>query len=190
MFMENILTTFVQFSSQYYGWFYGGPMEQMVMQWAQMGFFTVLLPFVLVFAVVFAILEKIDLLKNKGVHLIIALAVAFFTIANQYVVSFFTPLFSNLGLGVAILICLVIVIGLAIKPEESTWKTIFIIMGIIIFIVILARSQLFAYIFPSVQCDAYCQGVVIFLIVIALAVIAAIFLGKKEKQEFVIPVKG
>ncbi|MEM4641271.1 MAG: hypothetical protein QXW65_02015 [Candidatus Pacearchaeota archaeon] len=182
--MFQVLKMFA-YSVQYYGWFYGGPMEQMIMQWAQMGVFTVLLPFVLVFAIVFAILEKVKLLNNTGVHVIISLAVAFFTIANQYVVSLFTPLFSHLGLGVAILICLVVLLGLAIKPEENTWKIIFSVMGVILFIVILARTPVLGYIIPQVQCDAYCQGTVVFLVIVALAVIAAIFLGKKEEKGMV-----
>ena len=163
------------------GIFYGGPMEQMVAQWSQMGVFTVLLPFVLVFSVVFAILEKIDLLKNRGVHVIISLAVAFFTIANPYVVSFFTPLFSNLGLGVAILICAVIVLGFALKIDDKTWTPLFTIMGIIIFIVILARAKIFSGAsLPT--CDANCQAIIVFVIIIVIAVVAALMWSNKDKD--------
>ncbi|MEM4703129.1 MAG: hypothetical protein QXP53_01455 [Candidatus Pacearchaeota archaeon] len=182
--MEGLINFFMQYGS--YGWFYGGPMEQMVSQWAQMGVFTVLLPFVLVFAVVYAILDKIKLLNNRGVHVIIALVVAFFTIANPYVVSFFMPLFSNLGLGVAVLICVVILFGLAIKPETKTWTTIFTIIGIILLIVILARTPVLGYILPLASCDAQCQAIVVFLIVIVLAVIAALAWGKKEDSKIAI----
>jgi len=165
------------------GFFYGGPMEQLIMQWSQMGVFTVLLPFVLVFAVVFAILDKVNLLNNKGVHVIISLAVAFFTIANPYVVSFFVPIFSNLGLGVAILICLVIVLGLALKPEEKTWKTLFTVMGILIFIMIIAKSGLLKSLFQGVYCSSTCQAILIFVVILAIAVGAAMFGGKKEEAK-------
>lgn len=172
-----------------YPMFYG-PLDQMVMQWSQIGVFTVLLPFVLVFAVVFAILEKIDLLKNRGVHTIIALAIAFFTISNPYVTSFFVPLFSNLGLGVAILITLVILLGLAINPEGGTWRTIFTIVGIGLFIVILARAKIFDYLNVFGYCDAYCQSVTVFIIIVAMAVFTALFFGKKkEERAMVVPVR-
>ncbi|MCS7134295.1 MAG: hypothetical protein NZ889_00325 [Candidatus Pacearchaeota archaeon] len=168
-----------------YHWYYGGPMEQMISQWAQLGVFNVLLPFLLVFAVVFAILEKIDLLKNRGVHAIISLAVGFFTIANPYVISFFLPLFSNLGLGVAILIALVVVLGLAIHPGEKTWKTIFLVMGVIIFIVVLGKAGIFNYLNIFGYCDSYCQSTVVFFVIVGLAVLVALLYGKKEEGKMI-----
>jgi hypothetical protein len=161
---------------------YGGPLEQLVSQWAQMGVFTVILPFILVFAIVFAILEKIELLKNKGVHVIIALAIAFFTISNPYATAFFVPLFSNLGLGVAILICLMIVVGLAIKPGEGTWRTLFLIVGILIFILVIVKTQILKYFFGGANfyCSAQCQALIIFFVIIVLAVVAALVWGKND----------
>jgi hypothetical protein len=161
----------------------GGPFEQLVMQWNQMGIFTVLLPFLLIFAVVFAILEKVKLLQNKAVHVIIALAVALFTIANPYTVSFFIPIFSNLGLGVAILVCLIIVLGLAVKPEGKTWNTIFLIAGILIFVMIIAKAKLLSFVFSNVSCGPQCQALLIFVVVIVLAVVAAIAWGGGGKRD-------
>ncbi|UCD21139.1 MAG: hypothetical protein JSW08_01170 [archaeon] len=166
------------------GWFYGGgAFEQLIIQWSQMGIFTVLLPFILVFAVVFAILEKVQLLQNKAVHVIIALAIGLFTISNPYAVSFFAPIFSSLGLGVAILVCLIIVLGLAIKPDGKTWKTLFTIVGILIFIIVIAKSELLSFIGPTIYCGPQCQALIIFVVVIALAIIAALVWGKKEKSK-------
>jgi hypothetical protein len=158
-----------------------GPFEQLIMQWNQMGIFTVLLPFLLVFAVVFAILEKVKLLQNKAVHVIIALAIALFTVANPYTVSLFVPIFSNLGLGVAILVCLIILLGLAVKPEGDTWNTIFLIAGILIFIMVVAKAGLLGFVFKNVSCGPTCQALIIFVVVIVLAIVAALAWGNKKE---------
>ena len=126
---------------------FGGGFYSLIEQWQEFGVFTVMLPLILVFAVVFAILEKINILNNRGVHLVIALAVGFFTVANPYVSSFFLPIFSNLGLGVAIVLVLVILIGIAVKPDSSAYKWIFGIVGGVVFLVILGRTGMFKYMF-------------------------------------------
>jgi len=163
--------------------FFGGPLEQVIYQWGQFGIFSVILPFILVFSIVFAIFEKINLFKNnKAVHVIIALAIAFFTIANPYVVSFFTPIFSNLGLGVAILVALLVVMGLAVKPDSGAWKMIFLVIGILIFIMVLINSGVLGHIFRIPVCDAYCQAIVLFVVVIGIAVGVAVFSGKPGEK--------
>ena len=116
-------------------------------QWQQFGVFTVLLPLVLVFAVVFAILEKINILNNRGVHLVIALAVGFFTVANPTVSQFFLPLFSNLGLGVGIVLVLIILVGLAIRPDQNAGRWLYGVVGGIVFLVILGRTGMFKFMF-------------------------------------------
>ncbi len=125
-----------------YGSFAWTNLYGVIQQWEQFGVFTILFPLILVFAVVFAILEKVDLFKNRGVHLLVALIIGFFTVSNPYVSGFFMYFFSNLGLGVAILLGLIILLGVALKPTENTWKWIFGIFGGVIFLFVLARSGL------------------------------------------------
>ncbi len=152
--------------------------------WQEFGVFTVLLPLILVFSIVFAILEKINVLHNRGVHLVIALAVGFFTIANPYVSAFFMPLFSNLAIGVAILVVLVVLIGLAIKPEDKSFPYIFGIVGGALFIVILARTGMLKVIFGEnmdlwlMQNSAW----VVLLIIVALAGVGVILGARKESK--------
>jgi len=125
---------------------FGGGFYQLINQWQTFGVFTVLLPLILIFAVVFAILEKINILNNRGVHLVIALAISFFTVSNPYIASFFMPFFSNLAIGIVIVLALTILIGLAIKPDDDkSIKWIFGITGFVVFIVILGRTGVFNY---------------------------------------------
>ena len=127
-------------SNGYYPAFGWTSLYQVMQQWEQFGVFTVIFPLILVFAVVFAILEKVDLFKNRGVHLLVALVIGFFTISNPYVSGFFMYFFSNLALGIIILIGLVILLGIALKPDDDTWTKIFTFAGGAIFLFVLIRS--------------------------------------------------
>ncbi len=131
-----------------YGWGMSS-FRTVIDQWAQFGIFDVLLPLLLVFTLVFAILEKINIFKNRGVNLVIALVLAFFAITNPYVSVFFMYLFSNLAIGIAILLVMIILLGIAFKPEEKTWQWVFGIGGFILLLVVLAKSGFFTYVFGA-----------------------------------------
>ena len=124
-----------------YGLGYGAWANVMA-QWENFGVFTILLPFILVFAVVFAILEKIALFENnRGVNILIALVIGFFTISNPYVSYFFRYIFGNLAWGIAIMIAVVILLGLSLKPDEATWKWIFGILAAVLFLSIMSKPM-------------------------------------------------
>lgn len=125
--------------SSYYPTYGYGAWSQLMATWQQYGVFTVLLPLVLVFAVVFAILERINLFRNKGVHLLIALVIGFFTISNPNVSFFFQAIFGNLVLGIVVLVVVIILLGLAVKPDTKSWTAIFGIVGGALLLVVLAR---------------------------------------------------
>lgn len=149
-----------------------------IQQWEQFGVFTVLFPFILIFAIVFAILEKIKLFDNRGVNLIIALILGFFTVSNPYVGGFFMYFFSNLAIGIAIMLALIILLGVALKPGDKSWMWIFSLAGGAIFLVVMARSGVFKMIFGEgfwfwLQRNS---AVVIIFAIVALMV-AIVFLG-------------
>ncbi len=90
--------------------------------WRAAGLFDIVLPFILVFALIFAILEKSRILgHNRAVYAIIALAISFFTIQNSFVSKFFAILFSNAALGFAILLVFILFLGFFIQKGEGTW---------------------------------------------------------------------
>ena len=168
----------------YYLPVYGGAWQQLIDQWTQLGVFTILLPLILVFTVVFAILERVNLFRNRGVHVLIALVIGFFTIGNPYVSGFFMYLFPNLGIGIAILIVLVVLISLAVKPGDKAWPWILGVAGGIIFLVIMAKSGLLSSVFgPGAWSWVYLnQGLVIIVLFIALAIVSVIVGVKSEKE--------
>ncbi len=129
--------------ANYYPSYAWNSLYGIIQQWEAFGVFTVLLPLVLVFTIVFAILEKINLFHNRGVNLLIALVIGFFTVSNPYVGAFFMNFFANIGIGIAIIIGLVVLLGVSLKPDTDSWRWIFSIFGGVIFLVVLARSGVF-----------------------------------------------
>jgi hypothetical protein len=90
-----------------------------ISQWSSIGVFDVLMPMILIFTIVFAILKKTKILGGiKGIDAIIALAISFFTISNPEISAFFMPLFSNVALGIIILISVMLMVGLFMGEKK------------------------------------------------------------------------
>ena len=87
--------------------------------WYELGVFTYLLPFLLVFAFSFGILSKSRILgKNKGVHATIAAALGGLALVNDKVPRFFEGIFPYAGIALAVLLVSLILMGL-ISPESN-----------------------------------------------------------------------
>jgi hypothetical protein len=121
--------------------FEGGLIGDLLNKWAQIGFFSYLLPFLIIFALVFGILTKTDIFKgNKMVDGIIALAVAFMALQFNFVPTFFAEIFPRLGVGLAIILGILIIMGLFLD-ETSPWiKYIMLGVSVLIFYFILVQS--------------------------------------------------
>ncbi|MGC9309436.1 MAG: hypothetical protein ACP5D2_01950 [Candidatus Nanoarchaeia archaeon] len=88
--------------------------------WADMGIFDFVLPAILIFAVIYAILEKTNLLgENKGVSVMIAAASGLLALQLGFVQEFFTELFPRFGMAIAVLVVAVILIGFFHEGEEK-----------------------------------------------------------------------
>jgi peptidoglycan/LPS O-acetylase OafA/YrhL len=113
----------------------------MFARWEEIGFFSYLLPFLLIFALVFGILTKVKLFKeNKAVNGIIALVVALMAVQFQMVPAFFSQIFPRMGIALAIILGLFILIGLFIDPDHPAMTWILFGIGTIIFIVVIVQS--------------------------------------------------
>jgi uncharacterized membrane protein len=108
-------------------------------QWANIGVFAYVLPFLMIFAVVFGILNKTKLLgENKGVQAIIALTMGLLSLQFDYVANFFAVIFPYTGIGIAVLLIGLILMGLSFDQPMAKWVWFYI--GLIIFIVIILSS--------------------------------------------------
>ncbi len=111
------------------GIFQSGILGELLSKWQEAGFFSYLLPFLLIFALVFGILTRTNIFKdNKVVNGIIALAVALMALQFNFVPQFFTEIFPRVGVGLAIILAILIVAGLFIDPKSNAIN--YILLGI------------------------------------------------------------
>jgi hypothetical protein len=107
--------------------------------WQQAGIFAYLIPFLIVFAVVYGMLNKTKLLgENRGVQATISLGVGLMSLVNDYVPRFFSSLFPYAGMAIAVLLVALILMGL-ISDQEFAWRIWFVI-GIIGFLAVILAS--------------------------------------------------
>jgi peptidoglycan/LPS O-acetylase OafA/YrhL len=109
---------------------------------AEYGVFEYMLPFLLLFALVYGVLYRLNLFKdNRGVDGIIAFVVALMALQFGFVSQFFSELFPRFGVGMVILLVLLILTGLFI-PYKQTWISyLFLGIGAIILIIILVTTS-------------------------------------------------
>jgi len=107
--------------------------------WADMGVFAYALPFLMIFALVYGILVKTDILgKNKGVNATIALAFGLLALQFDYVSGFYASIFPYAGMGIAVLLIAMIFLGLKGDGGYSGWW--WVVIGGIVFAVVLLTS--------------------------------------------------
>jgi hypothetical protein len=121
--------------------FPSGAIGDLLSKWEAAGFFSYLLPFLLIFALVFGILTKVNIFKdNKAVNGIIALAVALMSLQFSFVSNFFAQIFPRLGVGLAIILGILIIVGLFMDPASNAINYVLLGIGVIVFGAILIQS--------------------------------------------------
>jgi len=113
--------------------------------WADIGIFAYVLPFLMIFAIIYGILVKTEILgNNKGVNATIALAAGLLALQFDYVSNFFASIFPFAGIGLAILLVAIIFTGLLINIDDDKAKKVYnwILFGLgtIIFVAVLLTS--------------------------------------------------
>ena len=109
--------------------------------WADFGIFAYVLPFLMIFAVVFGIFTKIKVLgDNKGVNATIALAVGLMALQFDYVANFFATIFPYAGMGLSVLLLALIFMGLVMNTDEKKLNWVWFAIGLVIFVVVLMYS--------------------------------------------------
>lgn len=82
--------------------------------WEALGVFDFMLPFLLIFALIFGILSKLKLFgdKSKQINAVIALSVALMSLRFDIVPMFFSDIFPRLGIALAGVLVMLILLGL------------------------------------------------------------------------------
>lgn len=114
-------------------------LEELFNQLEDAGIFEHALPFLLIFALIFGILEKSNIFgtkdnPNKKINAVIALVVALISLQFNFVSSFFSDLFPKFA--VALIILLVILISIGLFTDLDNKKTKWILSGIILILLI------------------------------------------------------
>ena len=105
--------------------------------WADYGVFAYVLPFLMIFALVYGLLSKSKLLgENRGVHATLALVIGLLALQFDYVSNFFATIFPYAGIGISVLLVALILMGVLTDDEDAA-KWIFFGIGALIFIVVL-----------------------------------------------------
>ena len=93
----------------------------LLLQWESFGIFYYVLPFLLVFALVFAILQKSKFGDNKGAVTIISLVVAALSLYGGWLPNFLQVMAPNLAIALSILLAALILLGLFAGTSETKW---------------------------------------------------------------------
>jgi len=88
----------------------------------QVGAYDILLPFILVFTLVFAVLQKINLFGTgkKNINAIVSLVIALFFLNNTYLIYVLQKFLPNVSIILIIFLMLLLLIGVFAGPTEFT----------------------------------------------------------------------
>ena len=156
----------------------------------------VVLPFLLIFVLVFAVLQKSKLLGEgkRQIDALIALAVALIVVAFSWATHVIAFLMPFLAVSLVVLLVLMILLGM-INKEGEDWNKMFpgwfrIVLGIIIviavIIAVLVATGQWDLIYGYLVEDSSPTNVfinIIFLAIVVGAIVAVILSGKAKKKD-------
>lgn len=125
-----------------FGGFYGGSIGNLLAQWEQAGVFSYVLPFLLIFAVIFGILTKTNIFgaEKKGLNVVISLVIGLLALQFDFVPLFFSEIFPKLGVGLSIILTLMILLGLFLPKGKTTANYLLVGIAAIVFIFVISTS--------------------------------------------------
>jgi hypothetical protein len=120
-----------------------GSIGDIFFQWNNLGLFDIVLPFLLVFAIVFGLLSSTHFFgDNRSVYVIIAIVIGLISLRfTDLFTVFISELFPRLGVGIAVILTVLILAGLFInKDEKRYWGWGLSVLGLVIAIAIIYQS--------------------------------------------------
>jgi hypothetical protein len=94
--------------------------------WNDIGVFAYAIPFLLIFAVVFAILDKTKMLSsegrdNKWIISLIAISISLLSLQFDFVSEFFAIVFPRFGIGLCLFLVILIFLGFFFPEKDGKW---------------------------------------------------------------------
>lgn len=94
---------------------------EILTQLNNIGFYSYIIPFLLIFAIVYAILEKSKILgENNAIKVIISISIGLLALQFNTVSYFFSNIFPKFGVGLAIFLVIIIFLGFFYYKENDT----------------------------------------------------------------------
>ncbi|MBU2638885.1 MAG: hypothetical protein KJ955_07970 [Nanoarchaeota archaeon] len=89
-----------------------------------MGFYQVILPFMLVFTIMFAILQKVKLFgaETKNINVVVAVIIAFFFVRVTSIVAIINQFLPKVSMIVLVLLMFMLVLGIFGSGESTGWS--------------------------------------------------------------------
>jgi len=175
----------------YYPSLGGGAIGNLLFQWEQAGVFSYVLPFLLIFAMVYGLLNKLNFFGKKadtegkttrGINIVIAVAVALMSLQFDLVNIFFAEIFPKFGVGIAVLVVLFLMVGLFYQGDKdrSTFYIIGLVLGVATLLWTISNWNFWGDYFGI---GWWLQdNITIVFIGIAMAIAFAVVVGKKTNS--------
>jgi len=146
------------------------------LNWSDMnGIFKYVLPFLLVFALIYGILSNMRILgENKGVHVILAIAIGLLSLYNDYLPNFLLNMAPSLAIGLSILLAAIILFGIFMGADAKLDWIKYVLFGVaaLVFIIAMYSSLNDSNTFSgSWQWQQYAPAVIVLLIIAGLIAI-------------------
>lgn len=92
----------------------GGYLYGLVQSWQQLGFYDIVLPFLLVFTISFAVLEKVKIFGTtaKKMNVVIALVIAFLFLQNSYLIFILQRFLPNMSIVMIVVLMFLLLVGI------------------------------------------------------------------------------
>ena len=159
---------------QSYG-FFGGGIGDLLNYWEQAGFFSYVLPFLLIFALVYATISNMKLFgANKGVSTVIALCVGLLSLQFDVVPIFFSEIFPRVGIALSVILAVLIITGLFLDPRQKWTGYMLLGMSFIVLFIVLFQQAYSSFwydifYFFSAQTFAWLMlGLIVLVLVLAI----------------------
>ena len=162
-----------------------------IQQWQAIGIFDVMLPFILIFAIIFAILQKTKILSGrKGIDAIVAMAIGFIAIINPYVSQLMRVLLENTVVAVLIIVAAMLLLGLVWGGKKPpVWNFVGAFIGLAVFVWVLGRVadyyQMYSpgtIIFSSIWWENNLPWIIPILVIVIFAIVI-ISSGKEPSKD-------
>lgn len=155
----------------------------------QLGVFSYVLPFLLIFALVFVTLSGMNIFKeNKGVSAVIALCVSLLSLQFNVVSLFFSELFPRVGVGLSVILAILILLGLFLDEDQKWMKYMLLGMSFIVLFIVLFQSSIPAgwyNLFYFFDTQTFSWIFLVLVVIIAILIIVKPAIRRQPLPDFV-----